>query len=321
MFFITNRVPKEGLKTEVDRSVSFDPQIVTAAQDVFFCERTNNINNSYVERGKDKFFSTLKNCTHEQILLFIHGFNNTVEDALEKAIDLHQLLKPKVKVLVVPLIWPCDDDASHAILGDYYDDQVAACASKVAFARVLGKFYGWRDQQKEFCGKRINLLAHSMGNRVLSKALEYWVHHYSPRKQIPLLFRNIFMVAADVPNQVLEAGEEGQYIPQSARNTVIYYAHDDFMLAASKFVNIKHHEWGRRLGSTGPEDMNKVPKNVYEVDCDNFNNKFDPPKGHTYFLDEDVNLDRVSPIINHVATALKTGRIDPSNRSQRLDLL
>ena len=318
MFFITNRIPKEGLKTEVGRDISFDPQTVTAAQDVFFCEANRSIGNPYTykEIGNSKFFSTLKSRNCKQILFFLHGFNNTVEDALDKALNLQHFLQ-KASVFVVPLIWPCDDDNALAILDDYYDDQVAASASNIAFARVIGKFYDW-GWQKEICDKRLNILAHSMGNLVLIEALKYWVHHYSHRKQIPLLFRNIFMVAADVPNQALEAGEDGQYVPQSTRNTVVYYASDDLMLSASKFANIRHHEWGRRLGITGPENMNKVPKNVYEVDCDDFNKDFDTFKGHTYFLGKDDNLDEPSPMINHIATALGTGRIEPSDRSYRL---
>lgn len=45
---------------------------------------------------------------------------------------------------VVPLIWPCDDDSVVAFIDDYWDDQRAADASGMAFARMLGKFDDWR---------------------------------------------------------------------------------------------------------------------------------------------------------------------------------
>jgi hypothetical protein len=45
---------------------------------------------------------------------------------------------------VVPLVWPCDGD--FGIVLDYYDDQLAADASGLAYARVLAKFLAWRDR-------------------------------------------------------------------------------------------------------------------------------------------------------------------------------
>ena len=323
MLFATNRMPNEGENTAIGRNVSFDPQNITASQHMFFCERKSQ--DEYIEIGNDSFFTKLsKDRDCKQILLFIHGFNNRMEDgAFQKAISLQQLLDRNIDlsngyVRVIPLIWPCDDDGTHAMLDDYYDDRITANISAEAFARMLGKFGTWHHKQKEKCYKRINVLAHSMGNRVLRGALNYWTNGLSSSKQMPQLFRNIFMVAADVVNDTLEKREKGQYIPQAARNVVVYYANDDFAMPASKIANIFRSGLSRRLGMTGPEDMNKVPKNVYAVDCDDFNNTFDKPAGHTYFLSKNEDLSRPSPIIQHIATALETGRVDPPDRHHQL---
>ena len=91
------------------------------------------------------------------------------------------------------------------------------------FARLLGKFDTWRRKEAQSanpCTKRINVLAHSMGNCVLRNALQTWAKK-DAHGDMPQLFRNVFMAAADVVNHTLEPGESGQYIAQSARNVVV----------------------------------------------------------------------------------------------------
>ena len=187
--------------------------------------------------------------------------------------------------------------------------------SGIAFARVLGKFDGWRRsdaQLKDPCTKRINLLAHSMGNRVLRNSLQQWSEHEGA-SEMPQLFRNIFMIAADVVNHTLEHGEPGALIPLAARNVVVYYANDDLAMPASKIVNLKNRTVSRRLGMTGPEDLDAIAKNVFEADCDDFNNTFDKPKGHTYFTAHKKS-NTISPVMKHMIHAVRYGRVKPSDR-------
>ncbi|MGB5769263.1 MAG: hypothetical protein WBM32_05230, partial [Crocosphaera sp.] len=72
-------------------------------------------------------------------------------------------------------------------------------------------------------------------------------------------------------NETLEPGQEGQHISPAARNVVVYYAADDLAMRASKIGNIANQIASRRLGHTGPENMDKVENNVYALDCDDFN--------------------------------------------------
>jgi len=239
-----------------------------------------------------------------------------MEVAFKKAITLQKLLdenktSDKESTYVVPLIWPCDDDNP---VDDYHDDRLTAESSGGTFARMFGKFNDWCRKQEKVCGKQVSVLAHSMGNLVLQVALEHGVYTLSPTREMPQIFSNVFMVAADVVNEALERGESGQYIPKSAGNVVVYYAKDDLMMSASKIANLK--AFSRRLGMTGPEYMARVPRNVYEVNCSKFNNAFDKLKGHTYFLEDDEG--NASPIIKHMLDALETGSVNPPNRSHRL---
>jgi esterase/lipase superfamily enzyme len=308
MFFVTNRILKQSPRSRKGRKVSFELNNTEAQQSVFFCRRDGP--GDYIEITSQPFLAALRDSRAEQILILIHGFSNLPEDDIfPRAALLQQLFDQRRKgmVQVVPLIWPCDNDMG--IIKDYWDDQKSADASAFAFARVVQKFMAWRalpEAERLPCLKRINVLAHSMGNRVLRETLNNWVK-YDLRQPPPLLFRNTFMVAADVINESLERGNSGEHIAFSSRNVVVYYASDDLALRSSKISNLKNRVASRRLGHTGPEDMEKVPQNVYSIDCDDFNTRYDPIKGHSYFLTDE--LQHPGLVFEHLCDCVETGRV------------
>ena len=321
MLFVTNRTPRQSVHSRKNRKIGFDIQNNSVGQSLYFCERLGPDN--YIEIGSQAFFNQLKALDGvKQVLLYVHGFNNVAErDIFPRATLLQRLIVEHGAnnlIHVIPIMWPCDDDAAPAMLDDYWDDQRAADQSSFAFARMLGKFNDWRyadAQKRRPCTKRINILAHSMGARVLCGALNHWARRYGSGG-IPQIFRNIFLVAADLVNHTFEPNEEGQIIAHSARNVVVYYANDDLAMSASKVANLKSGTMSRRLGMTGPENLAVIPRNVYEVDCDNFNNALDSPLGHSYFLDG-AN-EQISPVLAHLIQAIRTGRVQPPVRSVQL---
>ena len=126
-------------------------------------------------------------------------------------------------------------------------------------------------------------------------------------------------MAADIVNESLEDGQEGLLISRASRNVSVYYASDDFALRSSKLSNLKNKVASRRLGHTGPEDMNKVKSNVYAIDCDNFNNKYDRPKGHAYFLGDGDG--EVGQVFEHMFNTIKTGRVSVDDKINRKHIL
>lgn len=323
MLFVTNRTPRQRPRSRRNRKISFDLDNTAISQYLYFCERIGE--GEYVEVMSEAFFQKLRDLSNPkcEVVLYIHGFNNTPEESIfPNTVRLQHLLDATAGedlFHVVPLIWPCDDDSFVAIADDYWDDQKAADQSGTSFARMLGFFDRWRTEEAAAaereshppCMRRINLLAHSMGNRVLRNALREWVEELGGGA-MPLLFRNVFMAAADVVNETLEADQEGRYIPQAARNLVVYYAADDLAMPASKVANLRSRTVSRRLGMTGPERLDALPHNVYAVDCDDFNNQCDPPMGHGYFLD--CPNGTPSPVLLHMVQALQTGRVSPNVR-------
>lgn len=320
MLFLTNRflnegptpISEDGELLDLPRKISFakDNRV---DQSIYFCHR--NSYNNYAEIGHLDFFAELKNSSHKDILFYIHGFNTQPEDAFKNTEKLQSLFEQKSSdyVVVVPLIWPCGDKTG--IVRDYFDDQKAADASEYAFMRLIEKFFAWRERDEQMdkpCTKRINVLAHSMGNRVLRGAIKKVVKYYQAQG-MPLIFRNVFMAAADVVNETLELGQEGEFISQATRNVVVYYAADDLALRSSKVANVKNGIASRRLGHTGPENMEKAPKNVYAVDCDDFNNDYDVPAGHTYFMAKSADSSESGLLFDHLWKCIKTGRVPSDN--------
>lgn len=342
MLFITNRVLEQGLtplpntgnEVRLSRSINFVLPNNQAEQSFYCCRRTAPGN--YTEIGSANLFDEIKRLEADQLLFFIHGFSTLPEGAFAQAERLQNLVdalyqinrrsenRQNPKVAVIPLIWPCDNDIGK--VRDYFDDQKAADASGTAYMRLLQKFLAWRDENSSLasdnpCLKRVNILAHSMGNRVLRAALQLSAKYY-PQSGLTLLFRNVFMVAADVVNESLEPGEEGSMIPPMSRNVVVYYAADDLALRASKVANVGNSVASRRLGHTGPEHMDKVPRNVYAIDCDDFNNQYER-FGHNYFLDDPRTGD-AGLLLRHAWICMSTGRVPITARAfplSRIEIL
>lgn len=318
MLFITNREPKDSIKTEINRKYKFDLNKNSPSNSIYFCERSEK--DDYTEIGSTGLMSRLKESDASQILFYIHGFSNLPEPHIfPKAERLQELFDSKEKNLieVVPIIWPSDNDVG--IVKDYWDDQKAADSSAFSFARLLEMFMTWRESNPNDapCLKRINILAHSMGNRVFRETLSAW-NKYDLSDGVPLLFRNSFLLAADVVNESLEKGEKCHLISQASRNVSVYFASDDLALRASKISNLKNKIASRRLGHTGPEDMDKVAKNVYAIDCDDINNSYDRPIGHSYFTDDRKGKPGV--VFEHIFNTIKTGRVEVSNKNKRVHI-
>jgi len=319
MLFITNREPKGSIRTRKNRHYKFDLNKNAPSNSIYCCERLGVEN--YIELGSSALMTRLKESHYKQLLFFIHGFSNLPEpDIFPRVLKLQQLFDEKEPGLiqVIPLIWPCDNDIG--IVKDYWDDQKSADKSAFSFARVLQFFMAWRDNEPADspCLKRINVLAHSMGNRVFRETLAMW-NKYDLANGVPLLFRNTILMAADIVNESLEYDQEGILISQASRNVSVYYASDDLALRSSKISNLKNKVASRRLGHTGPENMKKVQNNVYAIDCDNFNNKYDSPKGHSYFLDDQNG--RSGAVFKHMFSTIKTGRVKVDDQDYRRKIL
>lgn len=316
MLFVTNCRVAGARRSEAGRKLSFAHGDPEPGASLYFCQRLGP--DQYVELTAAPFFGRLRRSPRRQVLFFVHGFSCQPEarvfpDALQLQ-ALCDALDPDL-VEVVAVVWPCDDD--FGLLLDYWDDQHSATVSGYALARMIGKFAAWRDRlgTEDTCLKHVNVLAHSMGNRVLATALASWAHDYGV---VPAMFRSLFLAAADVANDLFEPERPGAVLSDSARHVVVYHAADDFALRTSKIVNLKNRIVRRRLGHTGPADPARVPANVVAVDCDDFNNLYDP-LGHSYLLADPDG--RPGMALQHMVQTMRTGRVGGAAEGQRRIIL
>lgn len=322
MLFITSRMPTINTEPELNRNYQFDLGNNSSGRGIFCCERKGK--GDYEEIGSRQMLSTIKQSKYRQVLVYIHGFSNLPEDVFKDVREFQTLCNKKKanEVLVIPIIWPCDNDLG--IVKDYWDDQKAADQSAFAFARMLQLFMKWRNSaednpEDDHCLIRINVLAHSMGNRVFRQTLVNWKKYDQPNG-MPLLFRNTFLVAADILNESVHKNQPGELIGHASRNVVVYYASDDLALRASKISNLKNAEASRRLGHSGPEDMEQTPKNIYAVDCDEVNSVYDRLKGHSYFR-SGKKKGEPGVVFDHIFQTLMTGRVFPGDEYRKSSIL
>lgn len=136
MLFITNRFPTQSIKSRVGRAFDFDLKNNAASNSVFYCRRLGK--DKYEEIGGFNLMSELKSSPYRQLLVYLHGFSNLPEAVFDGAAELQALCdkKKQKELLVLPVVWPCDDDLG--IVKDYWDDQKAADASAFSWPGCWG---------------------------------------------------------------------------------------------------------------------------------------------------------------------------------------
>ncbi|MEM7330379.1 MAG: alpha/beta hydrolase [Pseudomonadota bacterium] len=193
--------------------------------------------------GRETFATTLQNAVDgdrsDSVLLFIHGFNVQFDEALVRAAQLSNDLSRENRFNVgIPVLysWP---SAGALSLEDYQGDR----ARSLSAAPYLEEFLDILTEDVSV--SRINIIAHSMGNRVLTQALESYARDYLDRHDRNDLEFRIMLVAADVERDIFDAAN-GVFDNLDA-NVTIYTSDTDRALHISSIVNANQE---KRLGDT-----------------------------------------------------------------------
>ncbi len=252
----------------------------------------------------------------DHVILYCHGYNNSALEAIHdsKMIETH-LTGLGSNVQVIAILWASADKKTK-----YYSDQDVADKSAISIAQTPCVFLDYLAAQQEargrgsgpeVCTKKIHILAHSMGNRVIRQACINLADKMRPGP--PGFITNTWMVAADVVNESLDRGQPGATIVNMSSRVIVYYADDDAALRMSKVVNVRNGIVSYRLGHTGPRDLDNTERWVFAVDCDRFNNTVDGKVGHSYH----VGGDEPSPLLAHIAAVIKKNKfVNPGKSVQ-----
>lgn len=208
--------------------------------------------------------------TGADLLILLHGFGSTLQDSLERAAQLKVAWGTPARPLEVAVFsWPSDGRTLLPRLSSgfrlaYFNDRSDAEASREAISRALRRLvdYFRRLPEEEACGRRMHLVAHSMGNYALRHALQSFARDYRPGA-MPRLFENIFLMAADEDDDAFEEPRKFGRLPELASAVHVYFASNDLALTISDATKSNPD----RLGSTGPRTLSDLPRKVVLVDC------------------------------------------------------
>lgn len=224
------------------------------------------------------------------LLVFIHGFDNTFDDALTRAAYLQQWFSAarlgRSDCTMVAFAWPSIGQIISLPIpwNDYFHDQTKSGQSSYHimsfFANLLPIVTSARAK-----GARVNLISHSMGNWALQGAVESWFLHGQGSAN---LFDTAVLAAADEIYTTFGYPPPGRLsrLCDLAKRIVIYYSRHDAVLALSDVVNLG----AQRLGQDGPQhllDTTLFPASIYKMmDCtDIADYAFDPASSHQYYRD------------------------------------
>lgn len=254
-----------------------------------------------LEVADELFSRALKQRSH--ILIFVHGYNNDIEDVLKTAEKLESLYK----VVVVPFSWPANGGGPLSGTAAYLSDKRDARVSTGAFDRFLEKVHEYHSSftslqrknlwdkaqakhpnnplearalysrlQDGLCKVSINLLCHSMGNYLLKYATKP-----SAAKMRTLIFDNVCMVAADANNHDHNSWVE---VMQTRTGTYIVINEKDSAL-----------KWSRR--KPGEEQLARLGHylkglNAGNASYLNVTTAAHVGEEHSYFKDKPVSKNR-----------------------------
>lgn len=198
-------------------------------------------------------------------LVFIHGFNYAWTDALSHLQRLHEVyVEPPESPIgqILYFTWPSLGRTSM-----YLSDQQIALPSGMLLGRVFSKavqfyrdFFKTGRNAPEFCGKRIHLAAHSMGNQVLREFMRTVREQNFLRSSI---FGETLLINADLEWTGLETGHPLASLPDYSDRVHVYNHASDDALAISEATKND----AKRLGRHGPRDWREIPPRNIVVDC------------------------------------------------------
>lgn len=221
------------------------------------------------------------------LLVFIHGFDNSFENAITRAAFNQQWLAASgvaaAETTVVAFSWPSLGRllAFPLPLLPYWSDQTSAGQSGLHISAFFANLQPLIDSARAK-GKRIFLMTHSMGNWALQAAVESWFAHGNGDA---FLFDQVFLAAADEMYRTFEFPSDGRLsaLSRLTKRISIYTSTNDQVLQFSNVINGM-----KRLGQDGPHDkfdLNRFPAKTYRmVDCSAFQDfHFDPGTSHQYY--------------------------------------
>lgn len=264
-----------------DRAANGRITVVTAAEDLGQGPTGTPVVGSMSAQklGSEEVFSKIrKEMSNNKIdcMAYIHGFNFTFREALERTFELKTFYAARDMVWIV-FSWP--SDGQMIPLKSYYSDRYDAMASAAALARGLQKMAHYLRElpPADYCQQSLHLMAHSMGNYALRHAIQRI--RTSGTSLLRRLFDEILLLAADEDDDAFELDYKLKPLPEMAKRVSIYINPADRALVISD----KTKQNPDRLGAGGPQRVWEIPTKVSVIDCENATGGKPDATRHQYY--------------------------------------
>lgn len=184
----------------------------------------------------------------KEVFIFVHGFNNTFEEATTVTAEMwHFLGREGVPIAYT---WPAGAGTS---LGGYTEDYESSRFTTVHLKALLGVLSRFPEV------KQINILAHSRGTDVVSTALREIIIASLAAKEDPLKtlkIGNLVLAAPDIDHKVASVQLSYDNTFKGIESTTIYVSTHDKAIGLSQWI----FGGSRRVGELTVDDLNEVQK-------------------------------------------------------------
>lgn len=235
------------------------------------------LNDSDFSKGASDWARRWREDSEPSMLIIIHGFNVTFDEAIIRAAQIGYDLK--VPGPVMAFSWPSIGDVGPR---DYTTDENTVVASQPAIHDFLAKASAIATKANI---KKVHLIAHSMGNRGF---LETILYGNSVRPMVALNFDQILLAAPDMDK--IRFGQLINVLASSERvkskRTTLYVSPRDWALAAS--------EWVHRNSSIGRTPPITVVPNIQTIEVSGIDLGM---LGHSYIFEAEKVLSDIRELM------------------------
>lgn len=229
-----------------------------------------------VSLEKESYFNALSSRINESgkksAFIYIHGYNVTFEDAARRTGQMaYDLGFDGVPVFYS---WP-----SHGSTPKYTFDEVNIKWAESNIRGFLSDFLAESDADNVF------LIAHSMGNRALTRA---YIDVVKSMPSFGINIKEVILAAPDIDADVFKR-DIAPALAESGRPVTLYASSRDIPLKASRAIHGGHP----RAGDSGDDII--VIRGIETIDATEVETSF---LGHSYYADERSVLSDMFYIIN-----------------------
>lgn len=237
--------------------------------------------------SKDLFFKDLskniKKSNTNSSFLFVHGYNVSFANAAKRTAQMSYDLKFEGEPVFYS--WP-----SKASLSGYTMDE-----ANIQWAQTNIEIF-LKDYLTKSEAKDIYLVAHSMGNRGLTRAV---INVLRDHPHLKSKIKEIILAAPDIDADVFKRDIAPKMVELTQKPITLYVASDDVALQASKEV----HGY-TRAGDSGNNLM--LVKGIETIDASGIDTSF---LSHSYFADTSSIIEDIYDLVKSGKRAIKRQRL------------